>query len=291
MTSSYCRFSLVHLSPVGGSQMRLSAFSGPCRFLSIATLGAMLALAANAQTSSESQTPSTGTPGSESQSNSPGNTPDSPPTPSTETKSESPNTPNSSNPAVPEANPASKTIEPRKAAPAEILVVVSKPTQTMTVTVDSHVRYRWRVSTGATHYSTPDGSYTPFRMELMHYSREWDNAGMPHAIFFTQRGHSIRTILVLARTYPMGAFASRFQTQLLSINSSSRKAWPRRRLSLVDVILPDTEIQRCRRDGRSDFLGDFFAFDGELRRSSSSDATGEGATPTSTIRLLPPPFI
>ncbi|RDJ94253.1 hypothetical protein B4Q13_15865, partial [Lacticaseibacillus rhamnosus] len=48
-----------------------------------------------------------------------------------------------------------------------------------------------RVSTGATHYSTPDGSYTPFRMELMHYSREFDNAGMPHAIFFTQRGHSI----------------------------------------------------------------------------------------------------
>ena len=61
----------------------------------------------------------------------------------------------------------------------------------MTVTVDGHVRYRWRVSTGATHYSTPAGSYTPFRMELMHYSREWDNAGMPHAIFFTQRGHSI----------------------------------------------------------------------------------------------------
>jgi lipoprotein-anchoring transpeptidase ErfK/SrfK len=28
-------------------------------------------------------------------------------------------------------------------------------------------------------------------MELMHYSREYDNAGMPHAIFFSQRGHSI----------------------------------------------------------------------------------------------------
>src|SRR5262245_65514292 len=39
MTSSYCRFSLVHLSPVGGSQMRPSAFLGPRRFLSIATLG------------------------------------------------------------------------------------------------------------------------------------------------------------------------------------------------------------------------------------------------------------
>ena len=28
-------------------------------------------------------------------------------------------------------------------------------------------------------------------MEVMHYSQEWDNAGMPHAIFFTTRGHSI----------------------------------------------------------------------------------------------------
>jgi lipoprotein-anchoring transpeptidase ErfK/SrfK len=158
-----------------------------CRLLSIAALGAMLAFSASAQTSSESQTPSTGTSGSETQSQSPGSTP----TPGTETQSESPSTPSSSNPASPQANAASKTTQPRKPAAPEILVVVSKPAQTMTVTVHGHVRYRWRVSTGATHYSTPDGSYTPFRMELMHYSREWDNAGMPHAIFFTQRGHSI----------------------------------------------------------------------------------------------------
>src|SRR5262245_56384595 len=167
--------------------MRLSVFQRHCRLLSVATLGAMLAFPASAQTSSESQTPSTDTSGSETQSKSP----ESSPTPSTETKSESPSPPSSSSPAVPEVNPASKTTQPRKTAPPKILVVVSKPTQTMTVTVDGHVRYRWRVSTGATHFSTPDGSYTPFRMELMHYSREWDNAGMPHAIFFTQRGHSI----------------------------------------------------------------------------------------------------
>ena len=61
----------------------------------------------------------------------------------------------------------------------------------MTVTVDGHVRYRWHVSTGATKYSTPAGSYNPFRMERMHYSREWDNAGMPHSIFFSSRGHAI----------------------------------------------------------------------------------------------------
>ena len=109
-------------------------------------------------------------------------------TPGAETQSHSPDTSTSSNPAIPKANPQPTTPQPRKAA---VLIAVNKPTQTMTVTVDGHVRYRWRVSTGATHYSTPDGSYTPFRMELMHYSREWDNAGMPHAIFFTQRGHSI----------------------------------------------------------------------------------------------------
>ena len=152
--------------------MRLSAFLRHCRLLSVAALGAMLAFAASAQTGSESQTPSTVTP-------------------SAETQSESQGAPTSSNPATPKPNAASTTTQPRKAAVPDILIVVSKPTQTMTVTVDGHVRYRWRVSTGATHYSTPDGSYTPFRMELMHYSREWDNAGMPHAIFFTQRGHSI----------------------------------------------------------------------------------------------------
>ena len=74
---------------------------------------------------------------------------------------------------------------------AAILIQIDKPTQTMTVSVDGAVRYRWRVSTGATRFSTPPGSYTPFRMEVMHYSQEWDNAGMPHAIFFTTRGHSI----------------------------------------------------------------------------------------------------
>ena len=74
---------------------------------------------------------------------------------------------------------------------ANVAILIDKPTQTMTVTVNGKVQYRWYVSTGATGYSTPAGSYTPFRLEVMHYSREWDNAGMPHSIFFTSRGHAI----------------------------------------------------------------------------------------------------
>jgi lipoprotein-anchoring transpeptidase ErfK/SrfK len=78
-----------------------------------------------------------------------------------------------------------------KSAFANILIQIDKPSQTMTVSVNGAPVHRWRVSTGATGFSTPAGSYTPFRMEVMHYSQEWDNAGMPHAIFFTKRGHSI----------------------------------------------------------------------------------------------------
>ena len=74
---------------------------------------------------------------------------------------------------------------------ASILIKVDKPSQTMTVTVDGELRYRWPVSTGATGYSTPTGDYTAFRLERMHYSVEWDGAGMPHSIFFTTRGHAI----------------------------------------------------------------------------------------------------
>ena len=40
-------------------------------------------------------------------------------------------------------------------------------------------------------YSTPVGTFSPSRLARVHYSREWDNAPMPHAIFFTDAGHAI----------------------------------------------------------------------------------------------------
>ena len=62
----------------------------------------------------------------------------------------------------------------------------------MTVTRDGDVLYHWSVSTGRnSNYATPSGNYTTFRMEAEHFSREWDNAPMPHSIFFTKLGHAI----------------------------------------------------------------------------------------------------
>ena len=80
-------------------------------------------------------------------------------------------------------------------AHAAILITVDKSTQQMTVEVDGELRWTWPVSTGQAAYDTPSGRYTAFRMEADHFSQEWDDAPMPHSIFFTQKGHAIHGYL------------------------------------------------------------------------------------------------
>lgn len=77
------------------------------------------------------------------------------------------------------------------AAEAAVLISIDKSSQHMSVSVDGVKRYSWPVSTGRSGYGTPSGSYTPFRLEEDHYSKEWDDAPMPHSIFFTPKGHAI----------------------------------------------------------------------------------------------------
>jgi hypothetical protein len=77
------------------------------------------------------------------------------------------------------------------AAQAKVSITVDKNTQTMTVAVDGVERYQWPVSTGLPSYETPNGSFRTFRMEEDHYSKEFDDAPMPHSIFFTKIGHAI----------------------------------------------------------------------------------------------------
>jgi hypothetical protein len=77
------------------------------------------------------------------------------------------------------------------AALANVSITVDKNAQTMTVAVDGVDRYHWPVSTGIPSYETPNGSFRTFRMEEDHYSKEFDDAPMPHSIFFTKIGHAI----------------------------------------------------------------------------------------------------
>src|SRR6059036_1885617 len=76
-------------------------------------------------------------------------------------------------------------------AQAKVSITVDKDNQQMTVAVDGVERYRWPVSTGIPSYETPSGSFRTFRMEEDHYSKEFDDAPMPHSIFFTKIGHAI----------------------------------------------------------------------------------------------------
>jgi hypothetical protein len=80
-------------------------------------------------------------------------------------------------------------------AGAAVLVTINKSTQQMTVEVDGELRWTWPVSTGQLPYDTPSGRYTAFRMEADHFSKEWDDAPMPHSIFFTMQGHAIHGYL------------------------------------------------------------------------------------------------
>jgi len=77
------------------------------------------------------------------------------------------------------------------AARANIVVSIDKTTQNMTVAVDGSQRYSWPVSTGRPGYDTPNGTFKPNRMDADHLSQEWDNAPMPHTIFFDLHGHAV----------------------------------------------------------------------------------------------------
>lgn len=77
------------------------------------------------------------------------------------------------------------------AAQAKVAITVDKDNQRMTVAVDGVERYTWPVSSGLPSYETPNGSFRAFRMEEDHYSKEFDEAPMPHSIFFTKVGHAI----------------------------------------------------------------------------------------------------
>ena len=66
----------------------------------------------------------------------------------------------------------------------QVVARVSLGTQTMEVLVDGRPAFQWKVSTGRKGYSTPTGAFKPTRMHKMWYSRKYDDAPMPHSVFF-----------------------------------------------------------------------------------------------------------
>src|SRR6202000_1813888 len=77
------------------------------------------------------------------------------------------------------------------AAQAKVSITVDKDAQMMTVAVDGVERYRWPVSSGIPSRETPNGSFRAFPMARAAFPKEFDDAPMPHSIFFTKEGHAI----------------------------------------------------------------------------------------------------
>jgi lipoprotein-anchoring transpeptidase ErfK/SrfK len=67
---------------------------------------------------------------------------------------------------------------------AETNITISKSHQMMQVDSDSG-SYQWPVSTARKGYYTPTGTFRPYSLQPMHYSKKYDNAPMPNSIFFS----------------------------------------------------------------------------------------------------------
>ena len=98
-----------------------------------------------------------------------------------------------------------------------LLITINKSSQKMTVAVDGEDTYTWLVSTGASGYSTPSGTYKPFRMEADHFSKEWDDAPMPHSIFFHE-GYAMHGTTEVSR---LGKIASHGCVRLAPANAAT----------------------------------------------------------------------
>ncbi len=83
-------------------------------------------------------------------------------------------------------DPAPVAAAPVKAAPPppSLVARINLSTQRMEVQIDGHTAHSWPISSGRAGYLTPTGKFGIQRMHKMWYSRKYDDAPMPHAVFF-----------------------------------------------------------------------------------------------------------
>jgi hypothetical protein len=76
----------------------------------------------------------------------------------------------------------------KPAAPRPVVVTlnadVNLTTQQMTVSSGGKVLHVWPISSGRQGYETPRGTFRPQWAAKMHFSKQYDDAPMPHSVFF-----------------------------------------------------------------------------------------------------------
>ena len=77
-----------------------------------------------------------------------------------------------------------RSSKPVRTGRGRIKVVVDKSSQRMNVYQGRRKLYTWTVSTGRAGYGTPTGTWSVKRMHREYYSKKYNNAPMPHSMFY-----------------------------------------------------------------------------------------------------------
>jgi hypothetical protein len=101
-------------------------------------------------------------------------------------------------------------------AGADVVIAIDKAAQRMAVLVDGKEQHVWKVSTGLGG-GPKAGTYQPQRLEKSWFSRKYDMAPMPHAIFFHE-GYAIHGTVYVSR---LGSLASHGCVRLHPTNAAT----------------------------------------------------------------------
>ena len=119
-----------------------------------------------------------------------------------------------------------------RAGSGRVVAKVDLSSQTMTVTQGGRIKHVWKVSSGRKGYTTPTGTWNIHRMHKEYYSKKYDGAPMPHAMFY-HRGFAIHGTGAISR---LGRVASHGCVRLHPSNAAQLFAMVRRNGGTVKVV-------------------------------------------------------
>lgn len=123
-----------------------------------------------------------------------------------------------STPATPASEPKAEVKKPAPAPVATTMTVqIDLASQRMTVSERGVAKYTWPISSGTAEFPTPRGTFRPQWTAKMWYSRKYDNAPMPNAVFI----HGGVAIHATPHTRYLGSPASHGCIRLAPTNAAT----------------------------------------------------------------------
>ena len=127
---------------------------------------------------------------------------------------------------------------------ASVTAKISLAQQRMEVHIDGKLTHTWAVSTGAEGFETPAGTFTPYWLDKNHRSQKYDDAPMPHAVFF-RGGYAVHGTTSIGR---LGRPASHGCVRLSPSNARHFfELVQQHGMSASKIIIDDARAQRAER--------------------------------------------